>query len=293
MRIFVIILLFFLTDCAVQVPPSVKKTPVKFDSNVSIEFGPFFIPANNSLNSISINYFTKDKQKTSIYFSMVGDLDWLRYDNELSSYHKMIFRDLEENAVYQFRINSRSEKLLSKSLIKTVPYGSDYQFDFALSSMDSHLEIEKSPHFMILLSEKKVISEKDFIPFYNANKKIISSTIIVPLFDLSINKNLISLSEDGFYCLKYKSANIILVYKDFKDTDKISNYLSQNIDDRNYIVAGPLDPDVLRRIAEQYRTKVEAIYTIKREDEGLKNIRSIDKYEWITIANKNNFALKN
>ena len=145
-----LVILLFIAGCA-QAP---KRTEV-----ISKEFGPFFLPANVNLNSISINYFTASAEPTSVFFSMVGDIDWLRKDNTPSLFHTMVFSGLEESAIYQFRVDAPSEIFSGRSFIKTPPYGGNYRFDFAVVCMDSTLVLQKSPHFLILLSKKAAVGE--------------------------------------------------------------------------------------------------------------------------------------
>lgn len=249
------------------------------------EFGPYFLPANECLNAISINYFTERELPTSVFFSMVGDIDWLRCDSRLASYHRMVFSGLEESAVYQFRVNSLSASFSERSYIKTPPYGSNYKFDFAVVSINSPLELDKSPYFLILLSKKPSVGEDEFSQYYSKNKKILSSTILVPLFDINIGGETYSLSRGGFFILKYKTANIILLYKDFSDLGRLARTALDCSSDNNYIVASISDQAALLRLKAEYHSRVKAIFAFNGDSEF--------NSEWITVEQKNKFALNN
>lgn len=271
-----LVILLFIAGCA-QAP---KRTEV-----ISKEFGPFFLPANVNLNSISINYFTASAEPTSVFFSMVGDIDWLRKDNTPSLFHTMVFSGLEESAIYQFRVDAPSENFSGRSFIKTPPYGGNYRFDFAVVCMDSTLVLQKSPHFLILLSKKAAVGEEEFISYYTKNRKILSSTVIVPLFDLTIMGRDFSLSRDGFFVLKYKTANIILIYKEIPDLERTAGIALEESRDDNYIVASIQNQAEIFRLTSAYSARVKAIYSLKKDREF--------NPEWITVEKKDNFALKN
>jgi|GEM_PF-2170528 hypothetical protein len=282
-KITALVILLFIAGCA-QAPKSGVRTDV-LRTILPKEFGPFFLPVSDNLNSISINYFTASAESTSVFFSMVGDIDWLRKDNTPSLFHRMVFNGLEESAVYQFRVDAPSDNFSGKSFIKTPPYGGNYRFDFAVVCIDSPLVLEKSPHFLIILSKKAAVGEEEFISYYTKNRKILSSTVIVPLFDLTVMGMDFSLSRDGFFVLKYKTANIILIYKEIPDLERTAGIALEDSKDDNYIVASIQDQAAIFRLTSAYRGRVKAIYALKKNCEF--------NPEWITVEKKDNFALKN
>jgi hypothetical protein len=224
---------------------------------------------------------------------MVGEVDWERREESLSCYHNMVFKNLEESAVYQFRINSKHKAFSKKSYVKTVPYGRNYRFDFGLARLGYSLEIKRSPHFLILLADDQRVNENIFLPYYERNRDILASTILVPLFDLEIRNKLFSLSEDGFYLLRYKNTDIILLYKDFKDTARISYILTGSVSPGDcFIVAAVSDPSILHRVAADYNSRVRAVYTVRRNGVSFPRVQSIENYMLVTIENKGNFAVK-
>jgi hypothetical protein len=275
----VLVMVVALSGC-IQEP----KNTVRIDT-VSHEFGPFFLPADKSMNSVSINYFTEEERPTSILFSMVGNIDWLRTDPKPSSFHKMVFSGLEESAVYQFRVNIPSDNFMAKSYIKTPPYGDNYRYDFAIVSINSPFTLSRSPHFLILLSKDPSVGEDEFIAYYKKNKKILSSTVLVPLFDMSIRGIDFSLSRDGFFVLRYKSANIILIYMNFDSLERTALPELDNSSEDNYIISSISDRTRLIKISEAFHLRVKAIYCLNRDLDF--------NPEWITVEKKDNYALKN
>ncbi len=280
------IMFLLLAGCA-QLPKNEAKETVS-------SFGPFFLPADSRLDSITINYFTGALEATSVYFSMVGDADWERRDETPSYFHSMVFKDLEESAVYQFLVHSRQPAFSKRSFIKTVPYGNNYSFDFGLARIGRPLILSKSPHFLVLMSDDRTVSENEFRTYYEKNRNILASTVIVPLFDLEMGKSVFSLSGEGFYFLKYKNACIILLYKDFSDTGRISSILagSESGPENCFIVASVKDPGILRNTAA-YRSRVRAIYTSGCEIDPYPALENITNCMLVTVENREKFALKN
>jgi hypothetical protein len=278
-KILALLPLLLIAGCALEPKTTVKAEPAATD------IGPFFLPANESLNSISINYFTAQEEPTSVLFSMTGEIDWLRTEPGHSLYHRMIFNGLEESAVYQFRVSNSSQVFTQRSYIKTPPYGGNYRFDFAVACINSPLILDKTPHFLVLLSKEPSVREDEFLSFFTKYKKILSSTVLVPLFDFTIGEESFSLSGNGFYILRYKTANIILIYKNFSDAGIIPQSSLGSDSENNFIVASVPDRSALFRLKKEFHSKVKAIYALSRDADF--------NPVWITVESKSDFVLKN
>lgn len=256
------------------------------------EFGPLVLPENHQLNAVSLHYFTKEPETTSVYFSMVGDVDWMRNDKELTRCHKMVFDQLEENAVYQFNVNHPSKVLNQRNTIKTVPFGNEYSFSFQIATMSEKLETEHSPNFLVLMSEKPKVDEKTFKEYYDKNRKALSSTILLPLFEFTVSGKQYSISPSGFYFSRYKSVNLICVYKPMPDYDFIAKYLSISPDDKNYIVLGNIGEDKVIEVSRKYNGLVDRIFTLPYANAKLQNVSFMGKSEVVTVVRKAKYAFK-
>ncbi len=277
------------------IPPEVRSfevKPLEVSQPKPHSFGPFFWPEDSTLNSISINYFTERNEITSVYFSMAGEVDWVRNNFEASTFHHMVFDNLEESAVYKFIINNPDKENFNNGLISTVPYGNNYDFNFAIASMENEIKIDHNIKFLILLSENPLLKEDEFYSFYNKNRELLSSTIILPLFDFSILGKTFSLSTEGIYYIKYKNLNLILVYKNLDDNSIIKKYISNKIDDKNYIIIGNINENNLNSIIKKYSSMVNNIYVYSKYKSREYNIINIEKYTVINIVKRAMYTLK-
>lgn len=290
-KCFLLILSLFLFSNCAQLNKSVIKEN-REESNQT-EFGPFFWPESSNLSSVSIHYFTKQPEETDVYFCMAGELDWIRKDTTLTRNHKMIFEDLEESTSYKFSIRNKSDQICKLSSIKTIPYGKDYQFNFAIAPIDENLNNTLLPYFLILNSKKNELKDSEFLEYYFKNKEILASTIILPLFSFTINNKKYTLSENGIYCLRYKNLSLILIHKDIKDYDSIIRYLSTNPDDKNMIILGAVEDKTSTEIINRYSTLVDKIYVNKNYSGVYKNVLSINKTEVINFVQKAKYAAIN
>jgi len=287
-RICIFLAIFCLIGCSRDVNTLIKSSSKgeSFDT-----FGPFFLPAGNNFKGVSLYYSTKDKQKTSVRFSMVGEIDWLRENRNLTYFHKMIFENLEESAIYRFSIESPEFRREEESIIKTMPYGENFEFEFGIASIEQDLSWDKSPHFLILLSREKKVLENIFVPYYKRNKKILGSTIILPMFDLSIWGENFSISRNGIYSVRYKNLNLILIYNNFSDAAAFYSSLCNDSDIKNYVVVGNVSPNFLNVIIKDYSNKFENIFVA--DFLGLlKGVKNIDKPYLVKVTGKASFAIR-
>jgi hypothetical protein len=275
--------------------------PLEVATTKPFAFGPFFWPENSSLNSISINYFTESNEITSIYFSMggvtsgsasLGEADWVRNNFEPSTCHSMVFDDLEESAVYKFIINNLDKENFNRGLINTIPYGNNYQFNFAIASTENEIKIDHNIRFLILLSENQLLKDDEFYSFYIKNRELLSSTIILPLFDFSIQGKTFSLSRKGLHFIRYKNVNLILVYKNLEDYSIIKKYISEKLDDKNYIVIGNINENDLNLVIKKYSSMVDNIYVYPKSGRSDNNIIQVEKYTVINVIKRSMYTLK-
>ena len=263
--------------------------PIIPEKTLSYEFGPIFLPENHALNSISLNYFTLNPEETSVYFTMAGDMDWVRKDQKPVTAHSMIFNGLEESALYEFSIH-RSQKGIHDGVIQTVPYGEDYQFTFEVASIETNLEEKIRPHFLILLSPEEAVDEKEFFDFYRSNSRVLSSTILLPLFDWKSNQKNFSLSDNGFYFVRYKKATILMVYKDQANADDLSKYISLNPEDENYLILGNIDKGGKQKILDLYGNQFKRVFVYGSPIPSYQNVVSVNKGMIVKVVNKPRFA---
>lgn len=225
------------------------------------EFGPFFLPADNTLSSISINYFTSTPSTTIVLFSMVGDIDWARTDYTETTYHRMIFFNMEEEAEYQFQIAGDYDNLVSLSSLTTRPYSDSYEYTFALAKIGSEIELTDNPHFLVLLSDDDTVDRSEFQTFYEENSDLLSSTVIVPMFDLEFDQETLSYSYDGIYLISYKELNLILISDEISDISDIRGFISDDEDDRNVMVFGDISKEKIQQIVYEYAYDIDSYFT--------------------------------
>jgi hypothetical protein len=266
------------------------------DASVYQPFGPFFLPENHSLSSVSLNYVTGTPQQTTVYFTMVGELDWARNDQVLTRYHRMVFKDLEESAVYQFTIPNVEKEIGHSSAIQTVPFGEDYQFQFAIATMDRELDPGIRPNFLVLGSEKEQVNETDLYNYYLKNRKLLSSTILVPMFGMNLAGTNYDLTagNGGFHFVRYKNLCLTLVTRELPNYDFLSRYLSSSPDDQNVIVLSHVGKSTVGELAQRLALMNCRIYVFNRDgntDQQFENVTPVDKFQLIDISKKHSYAL--
>jgi hypothetical protein len=259
-------------------------------------FGPFFLPENHSLSSVSLNYVTGTPQKTTVYFTMVGELDWARNDPSQTRYHRMVFKDLEESAVYQFTIPCEEKEIAHSSAIQTVPFGDEYQFQFAVAPMERDLESGTQPHFLVLSSEKEQVSESEFYAFYNRNRKLLASTILIPMFGLNLQGTNYDLAagSDGFHFVRYKNLCLTLVTREMPSFDFLTRYLSSSPDDQNVIVLSHVGKNTVTDLSQRLALMNCRIYVFNRgwrPGPELENVTPVEAYQMVDISKKRSYAL--
>jgi len=294
--IFLITILLILLTCNKE--ENIKQTIVQVSNltndfvtnSQDFEFGPFFLPEDKTFKNISINYFTKEPKSTYVMFSMVGEIDWTRFDNTKVIYHKMIFEGLEESTEYTFKILSSNSNLIEISKIKTIPYGENFNFNFGIAKIEENWEFNDSLNFLILLSKFENISQDEFIKLFIKNKLIISSTIIIPLFNYEILRNKFNLIQNGVLGFRYKNAIIVCIVKNFNDYKFIDKFISDDPNDRNYLIIGNIDDKSIIQIINLYNGKVEKIFTYNHYNNEW--IEYIENYKIVNINKKEKFAKK-
>ncbi len=251
--------------------------------------GPFFLPENYFFSSISINYFTLTPFPTKVLFSMVGEIDWLRVENNPKVLHKMIFSELEESAVYKFAYLFQDEK--KEGTIKTLPYGSEYEFSFCIASLESKIEENFSPNFIIVVSERENLEFFDFASFYEKNERQLSSTIFIPLFQVFYEGNKIfGNGKEEINHFSYKDVNIIAIYRKSKKYDNITHLVSLSEKRKTYIVAGNIGKEEIRYISQKFGILVEKIYVHKDSYVNADRVTPINKPIFIKVSKNNRYA---
>ncbi|MGC8771522.1 MAG: hypothetical protein ACP5Q5_09760 [Brevinematia bacterium] len=258
----------------------------KEDFQISI--GPFFLPENTFFSSISINYLTRNPLSTKVFFTMAGEIDWVREEKTPKLFHKMVFTDLEENTFYKFKYKEENEQ--KEGIIKTLPYGTEYEFNFCISTLDLELKNSTDSAFIVLLSRKNKMNLIEFGEFYKKNEKNLSSNIIVPIFDLFYNEeNIYKTKEDGINYFYYKDIAIIGINKKLNNYDKISYYIPE--DSKVYILIGDIGKKEVELIARRYSLYVEKIYVYKDSYVELDKVFSLDNPVKINVVKNSRYAM--
>lgn len=291
---FILLIIAMFAGCA-QNEKQVVRKEIKHESSLN-PFGPFFLPENHSLSSVSLNYVTSAPEETAVLFTMVGEIDWARYDHTLTRFHKMIFKDLEESAVYQFTIKCGDREVISSSSIQTVPYGEDYQFKFVVASMENEIDNSIHPNFIVLGSERETVDEKEFYRFYERNRELLSSAIVLPLFSLDLKVTNVDLAGPGggIYFARYKNLCLVLINRDLPNYDFITRYVSDCPEDQNVIVVSHLENRSVEEISRRTALLNCRIYAFNKDirpEQTADNVTLVDRYQVVDIIKKPTYAL--
>ncbi|OHD56284.1 MAG: hypothetical protein A2Y33_00505 [Spirochaetes bacterium GWF1_51_8] len=242
------------------------------------EYGPFFTPAGSDLQSVTLNYFTAKPQKTIVYFSMVGDIDWVRRDNNLTLFHQMTFPHLEENAVYRFELETDSPLIQKVSSIKTIPYGSSYQFTFGVAEASGNkIDAKNPPNFLILLSQKEMLSHNEFGKVYANNSALLSSTIIIPAFTLDYLGKPISMMNDGIFFFRYVNSRFVIINKELANPMVLSKWFTEEKNQKNFIIFGAVSKETVMKTTQMYFSKVSGIFTLNQT--GVPGTEAVNGYK--------------
>lgn len=225
------------------------------------DFGPFFLPMNPDFTSFSLYYFTREPQVTAVNFSMAGELDWLRSDYRKTTFHEMDFRDVEVSAVYRFKVKNASDDIEQYASVRTVPYGDVYRFRFAIANADTSFTLDDQVDFLVLLSSRPSWQESEMADFYQRNRSVLSQTVIVPLFEMNIAGQSVTLSRNGVFLVKYKKLNLICVFQE-SGVRYIGSLLSSDPKDKNIIVFGSLSAEAVNAAARGLGSRVDACYAM-------------------------------
>ncbi len=284
-----ILILAFSCSKAVQTVKITEPEPLPAQPE-NHSFGPFFWPENHSLSAVSINFFTEKPVETRVQFSMVGDIDWERQDREPVMAHRMKFNGLEESAVYQFLIKTGDGEDWPVSSISTLPYGNDYAFRFLIASRNADIDPDTRPSFLVLTSERTNVTEEEIRIFCRRNRKLLSATVFLPLFDFTAGGQSYELSKSGFFFGRFRNLNLILLYREQTDYQFISKFVNDGPDDQNVIVVSGLSPRSVRTIARMYSLLNCRVYTTDPLAAG-ENVVVVDGTQTVTVIKKPSYAL--
>lgn len=229
------------------------------------EYGPFFLPLENDLSSISVNYFTAEPCRTQVFFAVEGDIDWARTEYDEVNYHSMSFRNLEEDSRYYFQIPNYSAFSGQASLF-SAPYAATADFDFAFANLAEEITLSGDPRFLVLLSAEESFDETEFQAVYEMNEDVFRNTILIPLFDLEFGDESYVLSGTGLHLIQYGQVNLISVYKDEADTSKITSLMSFDESDLNFLVLGDLSTEVTEEILLTSGGLFDGVYSLNETD---------------------------
>lgn len=270
--------------------PIVKNTQLK--QKISEGLGPFYLPLNHNLNSVSINYFSNTPEITKVFFSTAGKNEWVRKIMDKSIFHTMRFNQMEESSTYRFEISSEDVGIQKFSKVKTIPFLANYEFDFALINIDTQLQanFDSQPNFIVLLSKDCSINEDKFRDFFTNNKKILASSILIPAFDFTVLDKNFSISKGGFYAFKYKDLYLVVVNNNIKNYSSIANHLSSTPEDINYIIFSNVDENKAALIYKMYGNSVNKFLSYKQYDSISTEIVSNFKVETIQKKGKRQYV---
>jgi hypothetical protein len=285
-----IFVLLLLSGCA-----SVSDTNIKNNRKLDFEVGPIFLPEDPSFKNISINYFTKNSSSTKVYFSMVENVDWIREEKDNSFSHKMIFSNLEEGARYKFYY-FYSPGIKKEGSIRTVPYGKEFEFSFSLASIGKSFELKKDCAFLVLFSPESEVELSKFISFYKMNEKILSSTIIIPVFKiLSFNSNYYienSIFNKDFSYFFYKNIAIITITSKLSNYDELLYYIPTSEETKTYILIGNIGKEEVKKIYNKFYYLVEKFFVEEKSYIEEKKVERVNKGISISVSKAQKYALK-
>ncbi len=285
-KIIFIFILSSLFSCFLHKEVSIKDEKTSEPKNISI--GPFFLPENSFFTSISINYITSRPLSTRVYFTMAGEIDWVREDKKDDNLHKMLFRDLEENTTYKFYYQDEEKK--REGLIKTIPYGEEYEFDFCIITTESICTNNTAVGFVAIISDKSKMNINDFSEFYSKNEKFLTSAIILPVFEIFYNdKNIFKTKEEGFDYFYYRDVAIIGINKKLENYDKILYYIPDN--GKVYLIVGDIGKKEVEIISKKFSFFVEKIYVHKNSFVKANKIVSVDSPLIIKVTKNSRYAM--
>lgn len=260
------VLLLFLASAAYCEEPVVG-SEFRFDlgSSGTRDFGPFFIPMDPGINSVSLYYYTSEPQVTSVNFCMVGELDWLRNDYRKTSFHRMDFREVEVATTYRFRVRTDSSNIEQNASIRTMPYGDVYSFRFAIANAESDFELNSQVDFLVLASSNTSWRENSVAEFYDRHRSVLSQTVLVPMFDMNIAGSNVTLSRNGVYLVKYKKVNLICIIH-ASGIRYVESLISYDVKDKNMIVFGNIAPADIETVVRNTSGRIDAYYSVRRID---------------------------
>ena len=288
-----ILVSLIITGCGQGEKQSVRSEVKEILPGLSI--GPLFLPENHSLSSVSLNYVTSAPGETAVLFTMVGDIDWARNDRTVTRFHKMTFRDLEESAVYQFSIKGDDPGIVHNASLQTMPFGEDYQFRFVIASTDEKIDGSLSPHFIVLGSDRETVGEDEFVRFYERNRELLSSTILLPLPGLDVQGTNIDLAgPGGVYFVRYKNLCLVLVNREMRNYDFITRFVSNEPEDQNVIVLSRTGKKAVEELARRTALLNCRIFTFSRdrtEEQAMENVTTVESCQVVDIVKKHSYAL--
>ncbi|MCX7820898.1 MAG: hypothetical protein N2258_04405 [Brevinematales bacterium] len=286
-KIFLIILITIFS-CSKEAKNIVKSEDKPIESSRAISMGPIFLPENSFFSTISINYFTSIPTSTKVFFTMAGEIDWVREEKSSKIFHKMIFKDLEESTFYKFAYKEETSK--KEGFIKTLPYGTEYEFEFLITTTDFEIGDLRESSFIVILSKTNQMGINEFYEIYKKNENIFSSNIIVPIFDIVFNgEKIFKSKDDGIDYFYYKDVAIIGINKKLENYDKISYYIPEN--GKVYLLISDIGRREVEIIAEKYKFYVEKIYVYKNSYIKSDKVFSLDNPIKVSVTKNSKYAM--
>lgn len=268
------LLIFLIAGCASRViQPTVAALPERHS------YGPFLLPGDPSMNSVEICYGTDVEEPTRVFFSMVGEPDWARSDTNVTRDHTMRFEGLEESTEYLFSIrDERSVKM------KTVPYGDQFRFCFAVAEVGQSIELKETPHFLLLLSDRTEMGRSEFLACVEEYRKISQSTVIVPVFQQPFGNPRTPLFQNGVGFIRYRNAMVVMVTGEVP-LDRVSRYLSDSPDDENFIVMSGVRSTYAESARYRFHECVRSIYSSSDQPQ-----ETAGTAQWVIVEKKTHLA---
>jgi len=199
-------------------------------------FGPVVTPVDGFFRSLAVTYQTPSPEKTSLTFTMTGDIDWHLERPHLTTLHHVVFEDVEEEAVYTFLPKNFSSNQITT--ITTAPFTKTRPFSFAIMRLSALWTNTFYPAFAILVADQPTPTDKQFLEFSALNASLVHHAILCPTFGLMLQNTPLS-EEKPWYWFSYGRA-IVIILKTLPP-DPLYLYLSEDPLMENFIIAIDFD----------------------------------------------------
>ncbi len=199
-------------------------------------FGPIVTPVDGFFRTLAITYQTPSPEKTSLTFTMTGNIDWYLERSAISRTHQVLFEDVEEEATYTFLPQSFPSNHMTT--IITSPITKTKSISFAVIQLQSQWKETSYPDFTILVSHSSP-SEDEFRQFYQANTPLVHNSILCPTFRTTIEHTPLG-EEKNWYWFAYGKV-LVIVLKHHLPAEALYLYLLPKPDNENFIIAVDFD----------------------------------------------------